>query len=113
MTFSYSLLELTPSHVFHKASYTISDKFFSYVIRLCAQITYFQIKVTLLGVDKASLILSLRIMYSLLSCSIILNGSDHLEVMCAEKTGGFNLVNYRHSSGVYHEQETEDLHRRI
>lgn len=35
------------------------------------------------------------------------------EVMCAEKTGGFNLVNYRHSSGVYHEQETEDLHRRI
>ena len=35
------------------------------------------------------------------------------ELMCAEKTGGFNLVNYRHSSGVYHEQETEDLHRRI
>ena len=35
------------------------------------------------------------------------------QVMCAEKTGGFNLVNYRHSSGVYHEQETEDLHRRI
>jgi hypothetical protein len=35
------------------------------------------------------------------------------KVMCAEKTGGFNLVNYRHSSGVYHEQETEDLHRRI
>ena len=34
-------------------------------------------------------------------------------LMCAEKTGGFNLVNYRHSSGVYHEQETEDLHRRI
>ncbi|MCU4547344.1 hypothetical protein KTI80_18860, partial [Acinetobacter pittii] len=25
-------------------------------------------------------------------------------LMCAEKTGGFNLVNYRHSSGVYHEQ---------
>ena len=39
--------------------------------------------------------------------------SPLLEVMCAEKTGGFNLVNYRHSSGVYHEQETEDLHRRI
>ena len=36
-----------------------------------------------------------------------------LSLMCAEKTGGFNLVNYRHSSGVYHEQETEDLHRRI
>ena len=36
-----------------------------------------------------------------------------LALMCAEKTGGFNLVNYRHSSGVYHEQETEDLHRRI
>ena len=35
------------------------------------------------------------------------------ELMCAEKTGGFNLVNYRHSSGVYHEQETEDLHPRI
>ena len=35
------------------------------------------------------------------------------KLMCAEKTGGFNLVNYRHSSGVYHEQETEDLHRRI
>ena len=35
------------------------------------------------------------------------------DLMCAEKTGGFNLVNYRHSSGVYHEQETEDLHRRI
>ncbi|MEQ1093015.1 hypothetical protein [Acinetobacter johnsonii] len=34
-------------------------------------------------------------------------------LMCADKTGGFNLVNYRHSSGVYHEQETEDLHRRI
>ena len=27
------------------------------------------------------------------------------KLMCAEKTGGFNLVNYRHSSGVYHEQE--------
>jgi len=39
--------------------------------------------------------------------------SPDLNVMCAEKTGGFNLVNYRHSSGVYHEQETEDLHRRI
>ncbi|KCY45074.1 hypothetical protein J715_4397 [Acinetobacter baumannii 1571545] len=37
----------------------------------------------------------------------------HQALMCAEKTGGFNLVNYRHSSGVYHEQETEDLHRRI
>ncbi len=36
-----------------------------------------------------------------------------IPLMCAEKTGGFNLVNYRHSSGVYHEQETEDLHRRI
>ena len=36
-----------------------------------------------------------------------------INLMCAEKTGGFNLVNYRHSSGVYHEQETEDLHRRI
>ena len=36
-----------------------------------------------------------------------------IAMMCAEKTGGFNLVNYRHSSGVYHEQETEDLHRRI
>ena len=34
-------------------------------------------------------------------------------MMCAEKTGGFNLVNYRHSSGVYHEQETQDLHRRL
>ena len=41
----------------------------------------------------------------------ILHGG--VAVMCAEKTGGFNLVNYRHSSGVYHEQETEDLHRRI
>ena len=29
------------------------------------------------------------------------------------KTGGFNLVNYTYSLGVYHEQETEDLHRRI
>ena len=38
---------------------------------------------------------------------------DKVKLMCAEKTGGFNLVNYRHSSGVYHEQETEDLHRRI
>ncbi len=38
---------------------------------------------------------------------------DLVIMMCAEKTGGFNLVNYRHSSGVYHEQETEDLHRRI
>ncbi|MFW1924293.1 hypothetical protein, partial [Acinetobacter geminorum] len=39
-------------------------------------------------------------------------GSDKGYIlMCAEKTGGFNLVNYRHSSGVYHEQETEDLHR--
>ena len=27
-----------------------------------------------------------------------------LLLMCAEKTGGFNLVNYRHSTGVYHEQ---------
>ena len=40
-------------------------------------------------------------------------GGDWSGMMCAEKTGGFNLVNYRHSSGVYHEQETEDLHRRI
>ena len=40
-------------------------------------------------------------------------GACPYKVMCAEKTGGFNLVNYRHSSGVYHEQETEDLHRRI
>ena len=39
--------------------------------------------------------------------------SEVKKLMCAEKTGGFNLVNYRHSSGVYHEQETEDLHRRI
>ena len=38
---------------------------------------------------------------------------EQVMMMCAEKTGGFNLVNYRHSSGVYHEQETEDLHRRI
>ena len=34
-------------------------------------------------------------------------------MMCAKKTGGFNLVNYTYSLGVYHEQETEDLHRRI
>ncbi|OTL33483.1 hypothetical protein B9X75_10855 [Acinetobacter pittii] len=39
--------------------------------------------------------------------------TQYYSLMCAEKTGGFNLVNYRHSSGVYHEQETEDLHRRI
>lgn len=45
------------------------------------------------------------------SLSLKSGTSSHL--MCAEKTGGFNLVNYRHSSGVYHEQETEDLHRRI
>ena len=45
---------------------------------------------------------------------IIYSGFISLKaLMCAEKTGGFNLVNYRHSSGVYHEQETEDLHRRI
>jgi|GEM_PF-6642671 len=43
----------------------------------------------------------------------ILDQNTHHTLMCAEKTGGFNLVNYRHSSGVYHEQETEDLHRRI
>ncbi len=42
-----------------------------------------------------------------------LNNTQFRRLMCAEKTGGFNLVNYRHSSGVYHEQETEDLHRRI
>ena len=42
-----------------------------------------------------------------------LNEEKTIVMMCAEKTGGFNLVNYRHSSGVYHEQETEDLHRRI
>ena len=41
------------------------------------------------------------------------NSIESVKLMCAEKTGGFNLVNYRHSSGVYHEQETEDLHRRI
>ena len=41
------------------------------------------------------------------------DGKQNRGLMCAEKTGGFNLVNYRHSSGVYHEQETEDLHRRI
>ena len=46
--------------------------------------------------------------------SVSLNQQFNLQgMMCAEKTGGFNLVNYRHSSGVYHEQETEDLHRRI
>jgi uncharacterized membrane-anchored protein len=45
--------------------------------------------------------------------SLILLSLLIISLMCAEKTGGFNLVNYRHSSGVYHEQETEDLHRRI
>ncbi|WP_053577841.1 hypothetical protein [Acinetobacter sp. TTH0-4] len=44
---------------------------------------------------------------------IFIPGRTYRALMCAEKTGGFNLVNYRHSSGVYHEQETEDLHRRI
>ena len=47
------------------------------------------------------------------SIDVMENFSKLLCVMCAEKTGGFNLVNYRHSSGVHHEQETEDLHRRI
>ncbi len=51
--------------------------------------------------------------FSLTSCMVKPTITNHEEVMCAEKTGGFNLVNYRHSSGVYHEQETEDLHRRI
>ena len=34
-------------------------------------------------------------------------------LMCADKTGGFNLVNYRYSSGVYHEQKAKDLYSRI
>ena len=34
-------------------------------------------------------------------------------MMCAEKTRGFNLVNYTYSSGVYHEQETQDVYGRM
>ncbi|ALH94240.1 hypothetical protein [Acinetobacter equi] len=34
-------------------------------------------------------------------------------LMCAEKNGDFNLVNYTYSSGVYHEQKTKDLYSRI
>lgn len=36
----------------------------------------------------------------------------HNALMCAEKTGGFNLVNYTYSSGVYHELETQDVYGR-
>ena len=61
-------------------------------------------------------ILSLKTRYTMTKLLITIVINVHFKpvtLMCAEKTGGFNLVNYRHSSGVYHEQETEDLHRRI
>ncbi|TCM59172.1 MFS transporter, partial [Acinetobacter calcoaceticus] len=32
------------------------------------------------------------------------------DMMCAEKIGGLNLVNYTYSSGVYHEQKTSELY---
>lgn len=31
-------------------------------------------------------------------------------IMCAEKTGGFNLVNYRYSLEVYHEKKAKNLY---
>ena len=37
----------------------------------------------------------------------------HEVLMCAEKIGGLNLVNYTYSSGVYHEQKTSELYNRI
>lgn len=36
-----------------------------------------------------------------------------IRVMCADKNEDFNLVNYRYSLGVYHEQKTKDLYGRI
>ena len=32
------------------------------------------------------------------------------QVMCAEKNVGFNLINYRYSLGVYHEQKAKKLY---
>ena len=60
-------------------------------------------------IDKSCLVLTIAAMHKLSE----LSRYEPQTLMCAEKTGGFNLVNYRHSSGVHHEQETEDLHRRI
>ena len=34
-------------------------------------------------------------------------------MMCADKNGDFNLVNYTYSSGVYQEQKAKDLYSRI
>ena len=31
-------------------------------------------------------------------------------MMCAEKNVGFNLINYRYSLGVYHEQKAKKLY---
>ena len=42
-----------------------------------------------------------------------IHGLKTKHVMCADKSGDFNLVNYTYSSGVYHEQKTKDLHSRI
>ncbi len=44
---------------------------------------------------------------------IKLEGVSTEEVICAEKSGDFNLVNYTYSSGVYHEKKAKFLHVRI
>ena len=44
---------------------------------------------------------------------IVLAISSHfllVWIMCAEKTGGFNLVNYRYSLEVYHEKKAKNLY---
>ncbi|MFW1908897.1 hypothetical protein, partial [Acinetobacter ursingii] len=48
--------------------------------------------------------------YTFLSTMYKLFYTMYDKVMCAEKTGGFNLVNHTYSSGVYHEQETQDVY---
>lgn len=45
---------------------------------------------------------------------MVIDESQFLEmkrlVMCAEKNGDFNLVNYKYSSRVYHEQKAKNLY---
>lgn len=44
---------------------------------------------------------------------MILNNPPTPALMCVDKKGDFNFVNYTYSSGVYHEQKTKDLYSRI
>ncbi|WP_143223764.1 hypothetical protein [Acinetobacter sp. ANC 4654] len=65
-----------------------------------------------LGISLIGVIISLVF---LKVTPVILKGAvflypDFGHLMCAEKNVGFNLVNYRYSLGVYHEQKAKKLY---